>query len=235
MRRRSGEEKKKKKMSRSKCFSNGYRFNSMVWREGWEIILYFFPFLFPFQNMKKKSESILLSCFAFLQFSALALAFSFPPTSISTSKIQGRSGQNCRQFSLDKTFLGSSKKGTNCHQFSQHTRQNKQGNYLPSHAGALNSLKELGCIQRDGEHDTFFELKLLVAPQISQLADIFHLRHSSEDTSTQIQERSRTRSSSRRPLGLAVAVEIKVVTVGHQGTVRRVCRDHRITEVGKNL
>lgn len=108
MQRRSGE---KKKMSRSKCFSNGYRFNSMVWREEWEIIIFFsVPISFSEHEKEIQKHITVLLCFASLQFSCLALAFSFPPTSISTSKIQGRCGQNCWQFSLDKTFLGSSKK-----------------------------------------------------------------------------------------------------------------------------
>lgn len=79
-------EQRKKEMSRSKCFSNGYRFNSMVWREGWEIYFFFFlSSLFPFQNMKKKSKSVLLSCSALLFFNSLVwlwLSLSLPPPSV---------------------------------------------------------------------------------------------------------------------------------------------------------
>lgn len=72
---------------------------------------FFFLFIFSSEHEKEIQKHIpVLLCFAFLQFSGLALAFSSPSTSIRTYKTQGRSGQNCRQFSLDKTFLGSSKK-----------------------------------------------------------------------------------------------------------------------------
>lgn len=80
-------ERREKKMSGSKCFSNGYRFNSMVWREGWEKRLFFFSSLFPFQDMKKKSKSIFLSCSALLFFNSLVwlrLSLSFPPPSVHT-------------------------------------------------------------------------------------------------------------------------------------------------------
>lgn len=106
---------------------------------------------------------------------------------------------------------------------------------MPSPADTLNSLKELGCIQRDREYDIYFQLKLLVAPRISHSAVVFHLRHNSEDTSTQIQEGSKTRSSSRRLLGLALAMKIEVVTAACQGTVGNIYREHRITEGGKDL
>lgn len=47
-----------------------------------EEIIYFSPSLFPFQDMKKKSKSILLSCLALLFFSSLVwlwLSLSLPP------------------------------------------------------------------------------------------------------------------------------------------------------------
>lgn len=76
---------------------------------------------------------------------------------------------------------------------------------------------------------------MLAAPHISHAAAVFHLRQNSEDTSTQIREGSTTRSSSRRLLGLALALRIKVVTVGCQGIASRIYRDHRIPEVGEDL
>lgn len=77
-----GEGAERKKMSGSKCFSNGYRFNSMVCREGWEKRLFFFYLPISFSEHEKgiQKHITVLLCFAFLQFSALALAFSFPPT-----------------------------------------------------------------------------------------------------------------------------------------------------------
>lgn len=58
---------------------------------------FFFPLLISFSGHEKEIQKHIpvLLCFAFLQFSGLAPAFSFPPTSIRTHKTQGRSGQNC--------------------------------------------------------------------------------------------------------------------------------------------
>lgn len=62
-----------------------------------EEIIYFSPLPISFSGHEKEIQKhiIVLLSFAFLQFSGLALAFSFPPTSISTHETQGRSGQNC--------------------------------------------------------------------------------------------------------------------------------------------
>lgn len=48
---------------------------------------FFFPSLFPFQDMKKKSKSIFLSCSALLFFNSLVwlqLSLSLPPPSVHT-------------------------------------------------------------------------------------------------------------------------------------------------------